>query len=103
MLGQSALAKAQAIRHGIISARELADLYLARIERLNPKIMAFVTILADAARAEAARRDRELRTKGDCSNLFGVPTAVKDLGLCAVPPRNWDRARSSGCTRLSTA
>jgi len=67
-------AQAALVRSGEISARELADDAIARIERLNPSINAVVSERFDRARAEASGNlpDGPFR---------GVPFLVKDLGV----------------------
>jgi len=60
-----------------ITPRELVELYLARIERLDPKLHAFVTVRAEAARAEADAALARLRA-GESGPLLGVPVVVKD-------------------------
>ena len=61
-----------------VSPVELVDAALARIERLNPQLHAFITVTADAARAKA--RDAEIRiAKGGYRGGFdGIPFALKD-------------------------
>jgi amidase len=44
---------------------------------------AFVTVTADAARAQASEADRLLREPDDLPLLYGVPTAIKDLTMTA--------------------
>lgn len=60
-----------------ISSRELVDLYLDRIERLDPQLNAFSKVFADEARETADAADERL-AKGESSPLLGVPVAVKD-------------------------
>ena len=43
-----------------ISPVELTRLYLSRIERLNPKLNAFITVASESALAEAQSAEREL-------------------------------------------
>src|SRR5437762_10924917 len=60
-----------------IRPREVAEFYLNRIEKLNPKLGAFMTVTADRAMADAARLE-----KGEVSPnapLFGVAYSLKDL------------------------
>jgi amidase len=68
--------QAQLIRAGEVSARELTELYLERIERLDAGLNSFTTVLAEPALADADRADRG--RDGDLP-LRGVPLAVKDV------------------------
>ena len=70
---------AAALRAGETSAVELTRLCLARIERLDGLLNAFITVTADQALAEAARADRELAAGRDRGPLHGIPVAIKDL------------------------
>jgi amidase len=65
------------LRAGEVTPRELVELYLARIERLNPMLNAFVSVRAEAALAEADAALERLRT-GETGSLLGVPVVVKD-------------------------
>jgi amidase len=65
------------LRAGEVTPRELVELYLARIERLDPKLNAFVSVRAEAALAEADAALERLRA-GESGALLGVPVAVKD-------------------------
>jgi amidase len=69
--------QAESIREGAVSAAELVDLYLERIERLDPELNAFRVVFAERARAEAAQADARLKA-GEERPLLGVPVAVKD-------------------------
>jgi amidase len=51
------------IRRKQVSAREVMTAHLARIERVNPRVNAIVTLVAERAMADAARAD-ELTAKG---------------------------------------
>src|SRR5689334_11339607 len=67
------------IRRKDVSARDVMTAHLARIERLNPKVNAIVTLVAERAMADAARAD-ELTARGDSLGvLHGLPVAHKDL------------------------
>ena len=70
---------AAAIRSGRISAVKLTELSLSRIEDLDDRLNAFVTVTADLALAQAARADRELADGTDRGPLHGIPVAIKDL------------------------
>ena len=66
---------AEAVRAGRVTATDLVEACLARIEATEPRVGAFASIQADGALAEAARLDR-----GEVSGpLHGVPVALKDL------------------------
>lgn len=62
---------------GEVTPRELVELYLERIERINPKLNAFVSVRAEAALAEADAALERLRA-GESGPLLGIPVAVKD-------------------------
>ena len=66
------------LRSGAISSLELTEAHLARIERLDPDIRAFLTVTADLARRQAKAAD-EARAAGDQRPLLGIPIAVKDV------------------------
>jgi len=71
--------QAQLVRDGEVSSIELTRLYLERIERLNPRLNAFVTVRPEEALADARAADA-----ADGSAPFrGVPIAVKDLTATA--------------------
>lgn len=62
-----------------ISPVEIVQALLERIERLNPKINAYCTILADLAQREAKRAEEALFLGKELGILHGVPLSVKDL------------------------
>lgn len=69
---------AAAIRGRDISSRELLELYLDRIDRLNPAINAVVTLDADRARAAADEADAALARGDAVGPLHGLPITIKD-------------------------
>jgi amidase len=69
--------QAELIAAGEISSRELLELCLERIERLDRKLNAFRVVLAERARLEADQADAR-RSAGGQRPLAGVPIAVKD-------------------------
>jgi amidase len=73
----SATGMLQALRQHHISAAELLDLHLRRIERYNPTVNAVVTRNDEAARRTAARADR-VRAQGEERPLLGLPLTIKD-------------------------
>ena len=66
------------IRAREISSRELLELYLQRIDRLNPGLNAVVTLDAERAREAATRADRETAAGTGTGPLHGLPMTVKD-------------------------
>lgn len=69
--------QAAAIRAGEVSATELTQLMLDRIERIDPRLNAYRVVMAERALAEAGQADARRRS-GDERPLLGVPIAVKD-------------------------
>ena len=69
--------QAEALARGELSAVELVEVSLARIEASQPELNAFRVVCAEAARAEAAEADRRIAA-GEAAPLLGVPVAVKD-------------------------
>jgi len=61
-----------------ISARELAEYYLERIERFDPALNAFVTVTSEQALKEADAADRRIAA-GTATPLTGIPLAHKDI------------------------
>ncbi|MBI2320550.1 MAG: amidase [Chloroflexi bacterium] len=76
-LSASELAERYARRE--LSPVEVIDAHLARAERLNPHLNAFITLLPEAARAAARRAEQELARGERRGPLHGVPVALKDI------------------------
>jgi amidase len=72
-----AAVQAEHLAAGELSARELVELSLARIEATQDTIGAFRVVRHAAARAAAAEADRRLAA-GERLPLLGVPVAIKD-------------------------
>jgi aspartyl-tRNA(Asn)/glutamyl-tRNA(Gln) amidotransferase subunit A len=66
------------IRRGALSPVALTQACLARIERLNPLLNAFITVTADAALATAREREAEQHAGKWRGPLHGIPIALKD-------------------------
>ncbi|MCX7014669.1 MAG: Asp-tRNA(Asn)/Glu-tRNA(Gln) amidotransferase subunit GatA [Candidatus Sumerlaeota bacterium] len=74
----SAFDAARLLNEGQCSSVELTRACLERIERVEPRVRAFVTVLADQA-LDSARQADQARAQGKiASPLMGVPVAVKD-------------------------
>ena len=67
------------IRARNLSAVEVVDAVLERMERLEPTLHAFCTPTPDAAREDAKRIDADLSAGRDPGPLAGVPVGIKDL------------------------
>lgn len=70
---------AESLRRKETSCAGLAAAALHRAEQTNTRLNAFITVLADRARARAAELDSELARGVDRGPLHGIPVAVKDL------------------------
>ncbi len=91
LLTKSAAELAAAVRAGEVSAREVVDAHLARIEAVDGDagydadavgerdVHAFLTVTAEQARAEADAIDAKQAAGDELPPLAGVPVAVKDL------------------------
>jgi len=62
-----------------VSAVELTEHVLRRIERLDPGLKSYARVTPELALAQAADADRMLARRQILSQLHGVPIAVKDL------------------------
>jgi amidase len=62
-----------------VSAREVMSAHLAQIDRLNPKVNAIVTLVADQAMTAAAAADEAIARRQPIGVLHGLPVAHKDL------------------------
>ena len=62
-----------------MSPLELTQACLRRIEQLNPRLNAFITVTADSAMAEAKQAQQEIQRGHSSRLLHGVPIALKDL------------------------
>jgi Asp-tRNA(Asn)/Glu-tRNA(Gln) amidotransferase A subunit family amidase len=62
-----------------LTSERLTNIYLRRIERLNPKIRAIITLTRDHALARAKAADAEIAAGKYRGPLHGIPYGVKDL------------------------
>jgi len=86
---------ADALRTGRVSSVELTTSALARIERHNQSLSAFITVTGDQAMVQARRADAEIASGKDRGPLHGIPVGVKDLFLTKG-------TRTTGGTKLHT-
>lgn len=75
----------EGMRRGEFSAVELTRSLLERIEQVEDRIKAYLTVTADLALEQAAKADARRRA-GEEAALLGIPMAVKDV-LCTAGVR----------------
>ncbi len=69
------------LRRGEVSARELTETHLKRIEAVEPTIHAYLEVTAERARSDADRIDAARVAGAELPPLAGIPLAIKD-NLC---------------------
>lgn len=69
--------QAEMVRAREVTPSELVELYLERIERIDPKLNAFRTVFGERALGEARAAEKRLAA-GEEGTLLGVPVALKD-------------------------
>ena len=69
------------LRNGEVSARELTDHHLARIDAVDETVHAFLEVTRERARADADRIDAARAAGETLPPLAGIPLAIKD-NLC---------------------
>lgn len=74
------------LRSRRVSSVEVTDAYLARIERHNPDLRAYITVTAEQARQAARTADAEIAAGSYRGPLHGVPLGIKDLYDLAGSP-----------------
>jgi amidase len=75
----TAVEMAALIRRKKLSARETMDAHLKQIDRVNPKVNAIVTLVAEQARENARKADEAQARGASLGPLHGLPVAHKDL------------------------
>ena len=75
----SAIDIARRVRRADITARQVVEAFLSRIEHLQPRLNAFTQILSDIALDQARSIDEAVRAGRPVGPLAGVPVAVKDI------------------------
>ena len=74
------IAKASALlARGELKAIDITEACLARIEKFDARLNAFVTLTADQARAAARQADREIARGHRRGALHGIPIGIKDI------------------------
>ncbi|MFZ4518695.1 MAG: amidase [Microthrixaceae bacterium] len=85
----SASEVADAVRRREVSPTEVLDLYLDRIDRIDPELGAIVLRDDERARAEARAAEERLVAGGDLPPFLGVPIPIKDLDDVAGWPTSF--------------
>ncbi len=70
---------ARLLRSRAVTATSVVEECLAQIAEDDPGLNAFITVMADAARADARRADEEIMAGRYRGSLHGVPVTVKDM------------------------
>src|SRR3954466_13805290 len=82
------------LRAGAITSEQVTEECLRRIDADNPRLNAFLLVMADSARQQAREADRELAAGHDRGPLHGVPISIKDLlDIRGVPTTAASRVR----------
>jgi len=71
------------IRRKLVSPVEVVQTFLGRIEKVNPKINAYCTLVPEMALESARKAESEIMRGGEIGLLTGLPVAIKDLNLTA--------------------
>ena len=77
------------IRSGALTSRRLTEIYLARIEALNPLLKCYATVTPDLALAEADAMDALTAQGENLGPLHGIPYGLKDLFDTAGITTGW--------------
>jgi Asp-tRNA(Asn)/Glu-tRNA(Gln) amidotransferase A subunit family amidase len=83
------------IRTGQLSSVEVVEALLRRIDALEARLHAWVTIDRQAVLAQARQRDEELRQSGPRGLLHGIPLGCKDILYTAG-------LKTTACSRMYT-
>jgi aspartyl-tRNA(Asn)/glutamyl-tRNA(Gln) amidotransferase subunit A len=75
----SALDLAELIKDREVSALKVTETFLERIERLEPKVHAYISLDGEAARKRAKLIDEDLAKREQVEPFAGVPIAIKDV------------------------
>lgn len=94
---------AAAVRARQITARELLELHLARIDRFNPALNALVVDGREAARRRADEADEALARGTLWGPLHGVPVTVKEAFDVTGLPTTWGDPSLKDNVAVSTA
>ena len=77
------------LRDRVVTSAELTELYLSRLDRLDPVLHAVVSLTTDLARRQAEQADREIAAGRWRGPLHGIPWGAKDLLAARGYPTTW--------------
>ena len=80
------------VRTRRVSAVELAETFLERLDRIGPRFNATVTVIREQALHEARRADGEIGRGEYRGPLHGIPYGAKDLLATRGTPTTWGAA-----------
>jgi Asp-tRNA(Asn)/Glu-tRNA(Gln) amidotransferase A subunit family amidase len=77
------------VRQRVVTSRELTEMYLARLKRLDPQLKCVVNLTEERARRQADAADREIAAGRWRGPLHGLPWGAKDLLATKGYPTTW--------------
>ncbi|MBX7117380.1 MAG: amidase [Gemmatimonadaceae bacterium] len=83
---------ADLVRRRVVTSVDLTTMYLARLERLDPKLLCTTTVLRERALAQARAADAEIAAGRWRGPLHGIPWGAKDLLAVRGAPTTWGSA-----------
>ena len=66
-----------------VSSVEITELFLSRIDRLNSRLNAYLTVTSELAMDTARQADQAVARGDELGPLHGVPISIKDLQMTA--------------------
>lgn len=99
-----AVALRDRIAQGLVSAADVAEAQIRRIEAAEPEIGAFAWFDADHVRRQAEMLDTQRRAGRAIGPLHGVPVALKDIiDTARIPTENGARSDAGRVPRVDAA
>src|SRR4030042_1268489 len=72
-----------AVKKKTLSPLEIVEAFLARIDKINPRVNAYCTVVPELAKEAARKAEAVVMRGGALGPLHGIPVSVKDLTLTA--------------------
>ncbi len=95
---------ARLIRRRELSPVELVESLLERIAAIDGRVMAFLTVDAEGALAQARAAEQELGSGSDLGPVHGVPVAIKDIiDVAGLPTTAGSRVLAGNVAREDAA